>query len=103
MAVTHILYNKGTQYGALLKAGLQGMEIAFDGLNNLKATMALMIDGDGSQDSHFTYLANQFGFDTPALAKAGWEELNSLLFKLNTNDSVSDVNAALLQVFNKFR
>lgn len=103
MAVAHILYNKGSQYGALLKAGLQGMETALDSLNKIKATMALMIDGDGSQDSHFAYIANQFGFETPALAKAGWDELNSVLFKLNTNGSVTDVNAALLQVFNKFR
>jgi hypothetical protein len=103
MAVAHINFNSGTQHGALLRSGLQRLEDAFHDLNELKSTMALMIDGDGSQAAHFPYMTQKFSFDNDAGAKAAWEELNSLLFKLNTDASVSSVNAALLQAFNKFR
>jgi hypothetical protein len=65
--------------------------------------MSLMIDGDGSSSTHYTYMQGKFGFVDDAAAKSAFEELSSVLFKLNTNDSVSSVNAAILQVFNKFR
>lgn len=103
MAVSHISYSASTQHGALLHSALGGLEAKFDDLNDIHATMALMIDGDGSDASHFAYMATKFGFADNATAKAAYEELSSLLFKLNTNSSVSDVNAALLQAFNKFR
>lgn len=103
MAVSHIPYNKGTIHGSILSGGLNRLETALDELNEIKGTMALMIDGDGSSASHFAYMQEKFGFLDNAAAKAAWDELNSLLFKLNTNASVSDVNAALLQAFNKFR
>lgn len=103
MAVAHLNFNGGTQHGALLRRGLLGLEEALSRLNEIKNTMALMIDGDGSDASHFAYMQDKFGFADNAGAKAAWEELNSALFKLNTNDSVSSVNAALLQLFNKFR
>lgn len=103
MAVSHIAYSAGTQHGALLHSALGGLEAKFDDLNDIHASMALMIDGDGSQAAHFAYMTTKFGFSSDAVAKAAYEELSSLLFKLNTNASVTDVNAALLQAFNKFR
>lgn len=103
MAVAHINFNAGTPHGGLLKNGLSRLEDALNNLNELKATMQLMIDGDGSQTAHFPYMQEKFGFTDNAGAKAAWDELNSVLFKLNTNSSVDSVNAALLQVFNKFR
>jgi hypothetical protein len=103
MAVAHIDFNHGSPHGSLLHSGLSGLENALANLNEIKATMQLMIDGDGSQAAHFTYATDKFGFASDAVAKAAWDELNSVLFKLNTNSSVTDVNAALLQVFNKFR
>jgi hypothetical protein len=103
MAVAHIAYNHGSQHGAILHGALIQFENSFETINNLKETMTLMIDGDGSQAAHFTYMTDKFGFADDATAKAGYDELASVLFKLNTNSSVSDVNAAILQVLNKFR
>jgi hypothetical protein len=103
MSVPHIAFNDTTHYGQYLRNALVGLEVNLDRLNEIKDTMALMIDGDGSQAAHFTYMTSKFGFTDDATAKAGWDELNSCLFKLNTNTSVSDVNAALLQLFNKLR
>ena len=62
-----------------------------------------MIDGDGSQAGHFTYATAKFGFSSDAVTKAAYEELQSLASKLNANSSVTNVNAALVQSFNKFR
>lgn len=103
MAVQHINFNDQTPHGRMLRRGLTQLEDGLDHLNDLKATMALMIDGDGSQAAHFTYVTGKFGFGTDANAKAAWDELNSLLAKLNTDAQVTFVNAALLQCFNKFR
>jgi tetrahydromethanopterin S-methyltransferase subunit H len=103
MAVQHLAFNADTQHGRLLRRGLTQLEDGLDQLNDLKGTMQLMIDGDGSQAAHFTYLTAKFGFGSNDDAKAAWDELNSLLFKLNTKSQVSDVNAALLQAFSKFR
>ncbi len=103
MAVGHIQYNPNLPHSAQFRSALSQFEDAFDHLNELRATMALMIDGDGSSANHFSYMTGKFGFLDDAGAKAAWEELNSMLAKLNTDASVSSVNAALLQAFNKFR
>lgn len=103
MAVSHIDFNKGTVHGNLLFSALERLENSFDDLNEIHRTMGLMIDGDGSQAAHFAYMQGKFGFVDNAGAKAAYDELSSILAKLNTDASVSSVNAALLQVFNKFR
>jgi tetrahydromethanopterin S-methyltransferase subunit H len=104
MAVLHLNFVPTTQHGQLLRSALDNFERGFESLNDVKGAMQLMIDGDGSQASHFVTVAQRFGFEnTGADAKAAWDELNSLLFKLNTNGSVSDVNAAMLQLLNKLR
>lgn len=103
MAVTHISYNHGTPHGQMLDNSLRQFEHGLNGLVSLKASMATMIDGDGSNVSHFTYMADKFGFVDTTAAKAAWDELNSSLFKLTTNSSVSDVNAAILQLQAKLR
>lgn len=103
MTVLHIQFNPGTQHGALLRSPLRKMEESLAEFQEIKGTMALMIDGDGSSPDHFAYIQEHFGFLNNDVAKAAWDELNSLLFKLTTNASVDNVNAAMLQVFNKFR
>ena len=103
MAVAHIAFDDQTNHGRILRRSLQHLEDGLEELEDLIATIATMIDGDGSQAAHFTYVTTKFGFSSDANAKAAWDELNSLKFKLTTNASVTDMNAALLQAFNKFR
>jgi tetrahydromethanopterin S-methyltransferase subunit H len=104
MAITHISFNDQTNHGRQLRAHLNKLEEAVEGLDDLVKTMALMLDGDGTQSAHFTsYIITKFGFPDAATAKACWDELNSVSFKLQTNASVSDVNAAIKQVVNKHR
>lgn len=103
MALTHIFFQPGTNYGGPLRAGLTQIENGIAKLNDLLGTMSLMIDGDGTDVAHFAYMTEKFGFESTAGAKAAWEELNSAMAKLNTDGNVSNVNAALTQLFNKLR
>lgn len=103
MAVQHIQFNDQLPHGRMLRRALDQLEEAIAKLEDLISTVTLMIDGDGSQASHFTYVTSKFGFADNATAKAAWDELNSLMFKLTTNSSITDMYAALNQAFNKFR
>lgn len=96
MAVSHIAINKSASLGGRLYSAIDRLQSALSELNELKDAMPGMVDnGDHS------HLETQFGFDVGRgeLAKG---ELESMLFKLNTNTSVTDVNAAMHQVFNYF-
>lgn len=103
MTVAHILFNDNTQYGKLLRSPLNKMEEAISEFIEIKGTMQLMLDGNGSDDSHYSYMQEKFGFLDNASAHSAWNELNSVLYKLTTNETTDHVYDALLQVFNKFR
>lgn len=103
MAFTKIHFNGGLQHGQLLRSTLTSLENGHDGLNDIMAALALMIDGDGSSATHFEEVMTRMGTTSTANAKALYDELASLQFKLNTNASVTDVLAALNQAFAKFR
>lgn len=103
MAVSHIAFNAGTSHGALLRRSLNSLESGLDDLTDTLAVMARMIDGDGSDAAHFTYMQDKYGFASNEAAKSAFEELNSLAFKLTTNAQVSDVAAAIAQALAKFR
>lgn len=102
MAVAHLHFNDGTKYGSALRVCLAKLEQGKEGLRDIIGDIALMIDGDGGDPAHFAYATDKFGFASNVVAKAAWEELNSLFFKLSTNNSVSNVDAAMLQAFRKF-
>jgi tetrahydromethanopterin S-methyltransferase subunit H len=103
MAITHFQYTPTSQHGSILKSCLSGLETGVTSGNQCLGVMATMIDGDGSNASQFTEVTNKFGFPDNATSKAAWDELNSMMAKINTNADVTNVNAALTQAFNKFR
>lgn len=103
MAVLHLAFGENSAHGSQLRNDLRSLENGLNGIKDRLATMALMIDGNGSDAAHFTYLTDKFGFADNATAKAAYEELQSCYSKLSGNGSVTNVNAALLQAFNKFR
>lgn len=105
MAITHIKYGAaGATHSTLISVAKNRLEEGKGALADLIATMALMINGDGTQEAHFTaYVIDAFGFPDAATAKAAWDELNSVHGKISGDGSVSFVNAALNQFFNKFR
>lgn len=103
MATTNIYFSSDTHYGRMLRTGLNNLENGYEIFNDALANMTHMIDGDGTSATHFTEVTTRYGFLNNDHAKAAWDELNSLMAKLNTDASVSNVNAALLQIFAKMR
>lgn len=103
MPLDHLSFDGNLQHGRILRTAMTELEIGLDQLNDCVAVMGHMITGDGSTETQFTYLRNKFGFPDDATAKAAYQELQSLAFKLNSNGNITDMNAALIQAFNKFR
>lgn len=101
MAVGHVGYNIHLPHGQLLKKSVDDFANGLDTLNELFLTIGQMRDGDGSQASHFDYAVEKFGFDDNVAAKACFDELGSVLAKLNTDASTSSVASAISQFIAK--
>ena len=113
MAISHLQFNRGTYHGNLLAQGL-ALETAREQLIKARDCMQTMINGDGSAIAHFDEVVKRFGVEGWSIsdaitdpmrttAKGIWDELNSALSKITTDSSVSSVQSALLQLFNKLR
>lgn len=100
MAVQHISINRSAPHGDALYQGLVGLEAALTRLKDEVGAMPFMVDMTPDPDD-YSYLEAQFGFPTGkgATAKA---ELESMLGKLTTDASVSNVASSMQQVFNFF-
>ncbi len=103
MAAPIILFDRNTDVGRRIVRYLQMVREAREGLAETLAVLVQMRDGDGSQASHYDLLAVQAGFtagdyaDANTAAKASHDELASLIFKLTTNSSITDMLAAMDQ------
>jgi hypothetical protein len=102
MAVTHIKFNAQSDGGRFIRRAVDTVSQGQQWLKECVAGLASMLDGDGTNVAHFTYMTAQCGFPDNATAKAAWDELNSINAKLTTDGSVSAVNAAILQAKAKF-
>lgn len=103
MAFSYIHFNSGLQHGAMLRTALTRLEQGRNELFAVRDVMIQMRDGDGSQAAHYTQVKIRFDFPDDATAKAAFEELASACSKLEGNASVTDVRAALDQLFAKMR
>ena len=103
MASDNIFFDQQSTHGRLLRQGLSQLETGLDTLNNVLENLPHMIDGDGTSVTHFNEVVTRYGFADTTAAKAAWDELNSMMAKLNTDTSVTSVNAAMLQAFAKMR
>lgn len=103
MAATHIPFNRNnTPIGQELSRFLNDAGRVHAAASRLIAAMQHHIDGDGSDAAHFAALVSDGPFTTNAHAKAAWDELNSFVAKITTNNSVTDVDAAWKQMLAKF-
>ncbi len=103
MAFTHVQFSATSTHGPLLRAALNNFETGYRSLINLLPTIVTMIDGDGSDPTHFVEVTARFGFQSDAQSKAAWDELNSVMAKLTTDADVTFVKAAIEQALAKFR
>ena len=103
MADNHYLFNRELAAGWRLGRAMEDLENAVNRLLAEKATMVAMIDGDGSNVTHFNAHVTAYGFSDTTNAKAAYEELASMIGKLDTDASVSSVKAAIAQALARFR
>lgn len=114
MAISHLQFGNSTTAASNLRSGLQQLESGRETLIKVLAQMATMLSGDGSSIAHFDEVVIRFGVNDYAtgqavtdaqrtVAKGLWDELNSCMAKLTTDASVSNVQAAILQLMNKTR
>lgn len=99
MAFNHLHFDSQLPHGRLLRQALTVNETADDQLADVVSLMAAMLDGDGSQDAHYTEIQSRFGFTSTAKAHAAYNELSSAYAKTSGNGSVSNVRAARDQLF----
>jgi hypothetical protein len=108
MAITHIQVGTTTA-GNRVKSLVLSIENNINGLVDEAATMTTMIDGDGSSPTMFDNVVLNYGMTAAngvsanQFAKNLWDEINSLLSKVTTDASVTNVHTAILQAANKIR
>lgn len=96
------------QKNARVKQALRAIREGRAILGQELAVADQMRDGNGSEASHYDLFASEKGYaagdyvDANTAAKAAYDELASLHFKLTTNASVTDVAAAIDQACAKF-
>ena len=73
-----IQYNKANEYGSRMYSKLQALRAAKDAFLQEFGVLVLTKDGDGSQASHFTLTTTLYGTADTTVAKAFYDELNSL-------------------------
>lgn len=103
MATTKITMNENLRHTGQARSWLSALEAMLDAGDDLFLSIPTMIDGDGSNISHFTLVTTLMGFENNTMAKAFWDEFQSAWSKLSGNGQVTDVNAALRQIIAKCR
>lgn len=98
MAATNIPFDRSNQFGQEIKALLNAYRKANQDGPNILGAMAVMIDGDGSDVSHFAEMVTLGIYENTTDAKASYDELASVNGKLTTDGSVTNVDAAIKQV-----
>ncbi len=105
MSADFISFNKQLEQPASVCNNLRNIRSGRDGLNEDLAIFKRMITGDASTIDQFDLAVQNFGFGgwvpsnavTDAqrtLAKASWDELNSLAAKLNAPGGSGDATGA---------
>ena len=98
MAILHLSLGQ-TPHAVGIRSTLAAVKGGLDRLNDEHKSLELMKD---SQTGLFTsYAVSMLGAPDIATVQAVFDELSALLAKLNTNGSVTDVNAAILQAHRK--
>lgn len=104
MAANAIQYDKSKDISRNLDRGLSMLLEAKELLTNVLAAQVQLIDNGGATAADFDLLATTGGYtagdftDANAAAQASYNELASLMAKLNSDASVDNVDAAIKQI-----
>lgn len=103
MADSHYAPSPAKSLGASMVQALRSLEDSRESLIRHRLTMIQMRDGDGSVAGHYATVTAEYGFASDADSKSAFDEIDSCLFKLTTDSSVTSVDAALRQLFSRLR
>jgi hypothetical protein len=101
MAAGIILYNAQSDVMRPINRGLSLIKEGIETIRNQLLVFEQYRNGDGSIATHYDLLAVAGQFeagdytDANTAAKASYDEISSMIFKLTTNSSVSDTAAAI--------
>ena len=103
MAANYIELDRNTEVGHKLSRYGPMLREAVDGLAQIRDALIQMRDGDGTNAADYDVVVSEGGYvandyvDANTAAKASFDELDSLLSKVNTDNAVSNVRAAIDQ------
>lgn len=103
MAVRYIEISGSTAQNIRLRSSLSHLEVGIRELKETVDAIAFMVDGDTAVAANYTLVTDKFGFLSNAEAKKAFDELNTLLNKLQSVGDTSNVKGTLDQVFAEFR
>lgn len=95
-------FNRNVPSGFRLGRGVESLGQAMKDLVDERDAMTQMINGDGSDPSHFNQHVAAYGFDSTTDARNAYLELDSVVGKLTSNDSQSSVFDAIKQFRARF-
>ncbi len=98
---TNLTYNRQAVGIQACVNGMLQIRNGRDLLRNGISELQCMIDGDGSQDSHYANMATVCSFPDAATAHASWNELNSMYAKVSQDGSTDTVATAITQCCSK--
>lgn len=102
MADNFFAYNRNIPSGFRLGRGVEALDQALEDLVDERDAMTQMINGDGSDPSHYNQHVTAYGFDSTTDARNAYLELDSLVSKLTSNGSQSSVFDAIKQFLARF-
>lgn len=106
MSSNFYMYLLGSSHAPFLQKAINALiavdrdaEIALKLLTDVRALMVQMLEGDGSEEAHYSTIQARFGFADVTTAKAAFAEIDSAWGNSKNNDSRAAVKAALTQLF----
>ena len=104
MAATHVgTGSAATKPNLHLQKVLESIEFGYYGLKASIKTMESMIDGDGSDPSHFEMVKTKYAFSSTTVAQAAWLRLLDLYNKIHSDAPTSEVASAFDLTFANMR
>ena len=101
MAASNIDINSGNQFGSQIIAYLNALQKVNEDGPKILAAIICMVDGDGSDPTHFANLVGKGIYPSNKDAQASYHELASINAQLTQDTSHTKIDAAIKQVCSK--
>ena len=101
MAASDINFDRANQFGQEIKAYLNALRKVNEDGPKIMQAIIYMVDGDGSDPTHFANLVGKGIYPSNKDAIASYNELASINAKLTQDSAQTNIDAAIKQVCSK--